>query len=285
MNFVMVILNYNDSRRAWALAEKCSRFSIIDNVIIVDNKSTDDSVEFLLKKNYENIKIILSEKNNGFASGNNIGVRYAKDNLDAKYILFANTDTIFTEKDVQKCLIQLESDENLGLVSMRIKDIKGNEERSAWKFKTYWDYLLSNFWVYRHNTYKKATYKNFKTNFQYVDIVRGSFMLFKADALSLVDYFDEGTFLYYEEEIIAYRLKRAKYKVGLLTDCSYIHNHISSKNQNIWFGKKNYDKSLRYFLSNYYKINILQKMFFDIAVKISDVETLLMQFLKRRKNV
>lgn len=51
--------------------------------------------------------------------------------------MFANTDTIFEENDINECIKYMNVKENLGLVSMRIKDIKGNEERSAWSFKSF----------------------------------------------------------------------------------------------------------------------------------------------------
>ena len=277
----MCVLNYNDSRRALELAERCINFKSIDKVIIVDNKSTDDSVLFLSKHMIPNLELILASENRGFAAGNNIGAKYAKEKYNPTYILFANTDTIFEEKDVEACFYMHNKNKELGLLSMRIKSPNGVEEKSAWHFKHFFEYVLFNFMIYRHFTYKNGVYKKFKDEFQYVDIVRGSFMMFKMQALNDADYFDEGTFLYYEEEIIAFRLKKIGYKVGLLNNYFYIHNHISSNSSNIWFVKKHMDASLRYFLINYYNIGNFKTNVFDFSTKISNFETFIKEKIKR----
>ena len=282
MKCVMSILNYNDSRRALELAERCVKFDSIERIIIVDNKSTDDSVTFLTERVGSNIELVVASENRGFAAGNNIGAKYAQEKYNPEYILFANTDTIFSETEVNACLSKLKAKADLGLISMRIKDIKGNEEKSAWHFKSFLDYTLFNIWIYRHITYKKGVYKSFSNYFQYVDIVRGSFMLFKMKALIEANFFDENTFLYYEEEIIAYRLRKHGYKVGLLTNYFYIHNHIASGTGNIWFIKKHLDASLRWFLINYYNIGNVKIRIFDFATKICSCETFLIEQLKRR---
>ena len=278
----MVILNYNDSRRAWQLAKKCFLFKNIDNVIIVDNKSTDDSLEYFSKQNLRHhIDVIISDENNGFASGNNIGARYVVERYNSDYILFANTDTIFEDGDVESCLKKLQEDDTLGLISMRMKDINGIEEKSSWRFKPFYEYLLHNFWLYRHFNYDKFTYSDFTEEFQYVDVVRGSFMLFKSEALIKTSFFDENTFLYYEEDIISYRLKIINYKVGILTDHFYIHNHIYSEKENYSFINYHLNRSLKYFLVKYYKIGIMKKILWDIAVSVGKCELKIIEKLKR----
>lgn len=88
-NFVsIIILQYNGIN----LVDRClkslkkTRYKNYE-IIIVDNKSTDNSVEFI-KKNYPEIKLIENEKNYGFAEGNNIGAKYA----NGEYIVFLNND-------------------------------------------------------------------------------------------------------------------------------------------------------------------------------------------------
>lgn len=285
MSCSMVILNFNDSRRAWQLAKKCFLFKNIDNVIIVDNKSTDDSLEYFSKQNLRHhIDVITSDENNGFASGNNIGARYAVERYNPDYILFANTDTIFKDSDVESCLKKLQEDGSLGLISMRMKDINGIEEKSSWRFKPFYEYLLHNFWLYRHFNYSKYTYKDFDEEFQYVDIVRGSFMLFKSEAFIKANFFDENTFLYYEEDIISYRLKTINYKVGMLTDHFYIHNHIYSGKENYSFINYHLNRSLKYFLVKYYKINKLEEKLLDMAIFWGDIELRIINRLKLRKS-
>lgn len=283
MNCVMVILNYNDSRRALKLAETCKEYSTIDKVVIVDNKSNDDSIDYLTENLSSDIDLCKSVHNKGFAAGNNVGAKYVVNKYAPKSLLFANTDTIFVNDDIMACQEALDDNEKLGLVSMRMKDIHGNEERAAWKYKSFKEYLLSFFWVYMHRTYKNDRYQyNDKAVVQIVDMVRGSFMMFRTEALCKADYFDEGTFLYYEEECISYRLKKKNYSVGIITNHFYIHNHISTKGNNIKM-KNIRDSSLLYFLKKYYNIGPIKSGMFKLASRYSYLESYIIQRIKSQR--
>lgn len=88
----IVIVNYN----GMAHLEKCLSSLMECNyrkyeVILVDNNSTDSSVEFV-QKNYPSVNVIKLDKNYGFAEPNNIGAKSAKGEL----LLFLNNDTITT---------------------------------------------------------------------------------------------------------------------------------------------------------------------------------------------
>ncbi len=81
-------------------------------IIFVDNNSTDDSINFI-KSNFSDnrIKIVVSEKNLGFAGGNNLGLK----NTSGEYIVLLNNDTV-VDKDWLKYLYELiNSDETIGI--------------------------------------------------------------------------------------------------------------------------------------------------------------------------
>lgn len=286
MRVCFITLNYKDGHRSARLAQKCASFKSIDHVIVVDNNSMDNSIDILSKITNESIDLIKSDSNVGFARGNNIGARYALQKYSPDYILFANPDTKFTNSDVEACIKELETRPDLGLISMRMKNPDGSEARSCWRFHSYYYYVFSNIWAFQHFTYKKNQYTNFEHHFQYVDIVRGSFMCFRAKALAQANLFDSGTFLYYEEEMIAKRLSSIGYHVGLLTDHSYEHDQIedvssSDKNQSSYlFFKKCYDDSLTLLLEEYYKINVFKRIILKACLRYSRFEYKLIHYLK-----
>lgn len=79
------------------------------NIIVVDNGSTNNSLNEIKKAfvNNSTVTILHSDKNLGFARGNNIGFSYAKNNIQANFIVLLNNDTLinqatFNEKIVQK---------------------------------------------------------------------------------------------------------------------------------------------------------------------------------------
>ncbi len=98
----VIIVNWNG--RKWL--EKCLdslRAQTYRNfeIIFVDNASTDDSVEFV-EKNYPEVIVVQSDKNLGFAGGNNLGIRQAKGDL----LLLLNNDTWVENDFLEKMVFQ-----------------------------------------------------------------------------------------------------------------------------------------------------------------------------------
>lgn len=77
-------------------------------VILVDNGSTDGSVE-LVKKEYSKAKLIKNDKNYGFAEGNNIGIRFALKGPEVENIVLLNNDTN-VDKNWLKELVDAQAD-------------------------------------------------------------------------------------------------------------------------------------------------------------------------------
>ena len=99
--FAFVILHYytiEDTKKCVeSILEKCNNVYIV----IVDNASpnnTGKELEKLYKTNNK-IKVILSKENLGFAKGNNIGFKYAKEKLNADFIIMCNNDTYLLQDD------------------------------------------------------------------------------------------------------------------------------------------------------------------------------------------
>jgi GT2 family glycosyltransferase len=84
--------------------------------IIVDNGSTDGSVEFI--KGFEKIKLIENRENLGYSKGKNIGIREAK----GKYILSLDNDILLTNNNILTDIMQF-YEKNMGFVQILLKDI------------------------------------------------------------------------------------------------------------------------------------------------------------------
>ncbi len=84
-------------------------------MIVVDNASTDGSVEFL-KEKYQDINLIVNEKNMGFGAGNNIGIRASQ----GKYIMILNNDTRVDPKCVEELKRSIEKDKSYGACASKI---------------------------------------------------------------------------------------------------------------------------------------------------------------------
>jgi len=110
----IVIVNWNGRKYLAACLKSLFNQTYKDfNVILVDNNSTDDSVNFV-KGNFPQVKVIECRKNYGFAEGNNIGIREAMQNAETKYIMTINNDTIIDNKYLETLVSFMESSPKAG---------------------------------------------------------------------------------------------------------------------------------------------------------------------------
>ena len=85
----IIIPHWNNTDILSDCLESITLTSYLDlETIVVDNASTDDSVEWV-RSNYPKVKLIENDKNYGYAGGCNIGAEYAS----GEYLIFLNNDT------------------------------------------------------------------------------------------------------------------------------------------------------------------------------------------------
>ncbi len=112
----IVILNFNGKENLEYCLPSVKRLNYKPiEVIVVDNGSTDDSIEFL-KTHYPHVKLIENKKNLGYSIGNNIGASRAK----GKYILVLNDDTKLTPDLITKLVGRMESNQKIGITMPKI---------------------------------------------------------------------------------------------------------------------------------------------------------------------
>ena len=98
---VVILVNYN----GLDVTKDCLK-SIRENesklpfVILVDNNSKNSSQLDQLKNDYSLLEIIRNEQNVGFGRANNIGIKWALENIDFDYLILLNNDTIVTKNAV-----------------------------------------------------------------------------------------------------------------------------------------------------------------------------------------
>ena len=260
MNIISVILNYNDSERCIELAKKNALFASVSCVLIVDNCSTLAQFEILKSFKFDKVRVIRTDKNGGFGYGNNYAFRYCYENLAFDYIFISNTDTEYDEDFILTCAETVKKNSNIGIVSGAMKGIDGELQNSFWKYATFGDFLKSCFFLYRRK--KSLLINEGDCENQFVDVVRGSFMFFNKHALLESGFFDEKIFLYGEETVLCKRMNKAGYKVMVLGNKYYIHNHIQGSNdvRKMIYMNNLMLKSSYYIQKEYNDINAFQKI-------------------------
>jgi GT2 family glycosyltransferase/glycosyltransferase involved in cell wall biosynthesis len=124
----VVVLTYNNLDLTRACVDSLLRWSDYPNleIIVVDNASTDGTPAYLRQLHEENpkIKLLLNDRNLGFASGNNVGLEIAT----GEYLVMLNNDTVVTPGWVLTLLRHLQSDSSIGLVGPVTNNI-GNQAK------------------------------------------------------------------------------------------------------------------------------------------------------------
>ena len=223
-NNAIIILNYNDSQTVIDYVNLIKDYKSIDKILIVDNCSTDNSYEILKELETNNIEVIKSNANKGYAYGNNYGVHYLESKNELyNYITISNPDIYIEDNTINKCIDFLNKHDDVAIATPKMYLI--NDEESpliGWKErKLNSDIKDSSNWLERDDNKKhieKYDKDYFQGEYSFVDCVPGSFFIIKYDDFKKVNYFDENTFLYYEEDILGKKIKNIGKKEVVLNN-------------------------------------------------------------------
>lgn len=280
----IVILNYNDSKTVLRLIEKISGYKSIKHILVVDNCSTDGSYNKLKTIKIDRYEVISTDKNRGYAYGNNFGAKYLIDKYKEDFILIANPDVEFTEDYIIEILKTFEENQQYSLLSGIVFDDKGQKQKSYWNLPTFYEEVVECTIFFRKiRKLFDNNNINYKQSLISVDVVLGSFFVIKSSILESVGFLDEGTFLFYEENILGKRLKNCGHKVGIITGISYIHRHSTTikKTMKILDTHKIYLQSKMYYAIKYNKINKIQRILLKIAMQYSILEIFILIQVKK----
>jgi GT2 family glycosyltransferase len=115
MNVFVIVVTYDGSQ--WI--EKClyslQQSSITLRIIVIDNNSSDNTVDFI-KENYPEIYLIENKENIGFGKANNIGLKYALQN-NADYVFLLNQDAYVMPRTIEKLCQQIQQNPEYGILS------------------------------------------------------------------------------------------------------------------------------------------------------------------------
>jgi N-acetylglucosaminyl-diphospho-decaprenol L-rhamnosyltransferase len=239
MNISCIILNYNDAETTISLVNSMVNYEILDSIVIVDNCSTDESASRLQAIARGKVHFISTEKNGGYGYGNNQGIRYAYGSLHASHVLIANPDVKVTEECIQAMKDSFLKISRLGVAAAVTRDGTGKVALSSWRLNSLLGDILDTGLITRRifahwlNDRPELKTDFGKERYVYVDAVLGSLFMADIHALMECGLYDEEIFLYYEEKILGFQLKKKGYGTVLLLNQSYVHLHSVSINKNV----------------------------------------------------
>jgi len=186
----IITINYNGSEdtREFLNSLKSITYPVTE-VFVVENGSTKNKFLPYLA-DYPYVKYIVSEKNLGFAGGNNLAINQAS----GKYILLINNDTTVTNDFLEPLVELMESDDKIGMVSPKIVfHTPGNIIQYAGSSG------LNSFTRRGTKIGYLETDKGQYNKITETRLIHGSAVLFRSDITNVIGLIPEIYFLYYEE--------------------------------------------------------------------------------------
>jgi GT2 family glycosyltransferase len=200
-----------------------SRLTIPMEIILVDNASSDDTVE-CVRKQFPETKIIQNDANLGFARANNLGLEIST----GEFVALINSDVEVSEGSLEKMIAYMRQEPSVGMLGPKMILRDGSVGRSCYRFPTVWrwfrealslDTLLG----------KTAKFQDFEmSDFKYdrtteVDVLTGWFWMVRRKAIEQIGFLDPQFFMYGEDIDWPKRFHDAGWKVVFFSEANAVH--------------------------------------------------------------
>lgn len=279
-----IILNYNNYKDTFECIDCLNKLKINssfeNNIVLVDNASSDDSGNKLKCVFKDSVVYIQNDINSGYAAGNNVGIKFAIDNK-ADYICVLNNDTVADTDFYSDCINYLIENKNIGFVSPAIENFDNNLVQS-----TGGDILFEKGLVtVKNNGVKREELPREIES----DYLGGACLIFNAKLVEKIGYIPENYFLFFEETEWCWKAKlNGMFNVCLST--SYIkhkgsasidsinglHAYLMERNRVVFLRRNTpsffvYVKAMIYLIFKYVKKGLLEdKEYFKYLKYMND---------------
>ena len=255
----IIIISYNTAPITKncldSIKKSLEKSSIGYEIIVVDNASTDQSIQTLqiLKRSHlTTLQLIMNNKNVGFARANNQAVQIAQ----GQYLLFLNSDTVVLNDAIETLLkVYKQNENNIQFLGGKLFNKDNTPQPSAGPFYTLPVvfgalFLRGDYWGLTRYSPDKLTEVNW---------ISGACILTKKEYFQKIGGFDEDIFMYMDEIDLLYRAKKAGYRVWFTPLARFIHLGSASSGGRtypilqvykgfIYFYRKHYNRPLTIFL-------------------------------------
>lgn len=215
MKVFVIVVTYNGNQ--WY--QKCfdslrdSEFPV--SVVVVDNASSDDTVEYI-KTNYPEIHLITSKINLGFGQGNNKGIRYALDN-EADYVFLLNQDAWIEPNTIVELLRVHKNNNQFGVLSpMHINADKNSIEKGLMHY-------LANYKITDSSLFDDLYFNRLKEVYV-TKYINAAAWLIHRNILETVGGFDPIYFHYGEDDDYMNRVHYHGYNIGVCPIVKVVHD-------------------------------------------------------------
>jgi GT2 family glycosyltransferase len=202
--FISIItINYNSLEVTCEFLESTRALTYRNfEIIVVDNASHENPTETITSR-FPEVKLLINEKNLGFAGGNNAGIAIAR----GDYFFIVNNDTEVTESLLER-LLEPFSDNSIGVVSPKIKYFYNPDTIQYAGFTEINSFTGRNKTIGDH----EKDYGQHDTPY-YTAYAHGAAMFLKKEVIEKTGMFADVFFLYYEELDWSARIRKAGFQI------------------------------------------------------------------------
>lgn len=224
----IIVVNYN----AGALLTECIALCLqqAGEVIVVDNASSDQSIELLESKLGDDacLKIIPNSQNLGFSTACNIGASAST----GDYLLFLNPDCLLQGNTVEKLCNSFGGNSNVGAVGGRLLNFDGTEQAGGRRaIPTPWRSFVNAFGLSRFAKRWPALFNDFNLHKQalpekpiFVEAISGACMMVKRKTFEGIGHWDEKYFLHCEDLDLCMRIRQKGWGILFIPDAPITHS-------------------------------------------------------------
>lgn len=301
----IIILNYNKCSDTIQCIKSIENVNTADiKIIIVDNGSSKqdllDSKNFITS-NYSNYAILSKEPsheltlpyitlydskhNDGYAQGNNKGLRIFSLDNSISHVLILNNDIIFTEDIIPELLNSHSRISNIAFISPILlkKNYIDIDYTCARKSVTFWEIIFYHLlnpiawhFVDKHITQKKILFSGELESLKQptkIELQSGSCLLTSIQTFKDLNYFDPNTFLYWEENILQKKATKLGLENYIHPKCKCIHlgGQTTSQHATNKFLLKCGYHSCYHYMTAYENINFFKKFLLKVSMKFNYV--------------
>lgn len=201
-------------------------------IIIVDNASTDGSID-MIQKDFPQLHLIQNPKNLGFAAANNLGISAST----GEYIMLLNSDTQIIDDAIEKLINYLDENEKVGAITPKVILPDGAIDLAChrgmptpWRALTYFSKLEQLFPNSKTFAGYHQTYQDFQTTHQ-IEATAATAMMVRREVIDQVGLLDERFFLYAEDLDWCKRITEAGWPIIYYPEVKVLHHKSQSGKQ------------------------------------------------------
>ncbi len=189
--------------------------------IVVDNASTDGSVEEIRSRYGNRVSVLVNEENLGFSRGNNIGIRYALER-GAQFVLLLNNDTVVAPDFLDHLVAPMAAEATVGITGPKIYYYTPRDR--IW-FAGGEIFLARG--TARHIGIRERDHGQFDRRRE-VDYVTGCALMARREVFDTIGALDASYRAYFEDADFCMRARRAGFRVEYVPEAKVWHRISAS---------------------------------------------------------